>query len=135
MSFREKYLERNRQRMAEMAANDNFDVDEKHEKLPVSDFFKVERVRKMPPCLDLRLADGTFIAVPYSLFSQIAFDPSEGIEISLATEKKILITGRNLHQLYEYLIAFRIRFIQVNIGNDTTDENALFVEGIELVEG
>lgn len=131
MSFREKYLERNRQRMAEMAANDNF---EEHEKLPVSDFFKVERVRKMPPCLDLRMADGSFVAVPYSLVSLISFDPSEGIEIALATEKKVLITGRNLHLIYEYLSAFRVRFIQANIGNDIADEDVLFVEGIEVVE-
>lgn len=131
MSFREKYLERNRQRMAEMVANDNF---EEHEKLPVSDFFKVERVRKMPPCLDLRLADGSFVAVPYSLVSLISFDPSEGIEIVLATEKKVLISGRNLHLIYEYLSAFRIRFIQANIGNDYIDEDALFVEGIEVAE-
>lgn len=131
MSFREKYLERNRQRMAEMAANDNF---EETEKLPVSDFFKVERVRKMPPCLDLRMADGSFIAVPYSHVSLISFDPSEGIEIALATEKKVLVTGRNLHLIYEYLTAFRIRFIQANIGNDCIDEDALFVEGIEVVE-
>ena len=115
--------------MAEFAANDNV---EEFEKLPVSDFFKVERVRKMPPCLDLRMADGSFMAVPYSHFSQVSFNPSEGIEISLATEKKVLISGRNLHQLYEYLIAFRIRFIQANIGNDCADENVLFVEGIEI---
>lgn len=129
MDFREKYRERNRQRLAEFAANDNV---EEFEKLPVSDFFKVERVRKMPPCLDLRMADGSFMAVPYSHFSQVSFNPSEGIEISLATEKKVLISGRNLHQLYEYLIAFRIRFIQANIGNDCADENVLFVEGIEI---
>ena len=127
MDFREKY--RDRQRLAEFAANDNV---EEFEKLPVSDFFKVERVRKMPPCLDLRMADGSFMAVPYSHFSQVSFNPSEGIEISLATEKKVLISGRNLHQLYEYLIAFRIRFIQANIGNDCADENVLFVEGIEI---
>ena len=131
MDFREKYRERNRQRLAEFAANDNV---EEFEKLPVSDFFKVERVRKMPPCLDLRMADGSFMAVPYSHFSQISFNPSEGIEIALATEKKILITGRNLRQIYEYLIAYRIRFIQANIGNDTAYEDALFVDGIEVVE-
>ena len=131
MSFREKYQERNRQRLAEFAANDNYETERK---LPVSDFFGAARVQKMPTCLDLRMADGSFKAVPYSLFSEISFNPSVGIEISLATDKKILITGRNLLQLYEYLVMFRIRFIQANIGNDTTNENALFVEGIELVE-
>jgi hypothetical protein len=129
MSFREKYQERNRLRLAELAANDNSEIEEK---LPVSDFFGVARVQKMPPCLDLRLADGCFKAVPYSHFSEISFDPSEGIEILLATERKILITGRNLHQIYEYLMAYRVRFIQANIGNDTTDEDGLFVEGIEV---
>lgn len=131
MDFREKYRERNRRLLAEIAANDNQD---EFEELPVSDFFKVERVRKMPPCLDLRLADGSFIAVPYSLVSLISFDPSEGIEIALATEKKVVITGRNLHLIYEYLVAFRVRFIQANIGNDTADEEVLFVEGIEVKE-
>lgn len=128
MSFREKYQERNRLRLAELAANDNIDTDEKP---PVSDFFGVAREQKMPPCLDLRLADGCYKAVPYSHFSEISFNPSEGIEILLATEKKILITGRNLHQLYEYLVAYRVRFIQANIGNDTSDEEDLFVGGVE----
>lgn len=131
MDFREKYRERNRQRLAEFAANDN---NEEYEKLPVSDFFKVERVRKIPPCLDLRMADGSFVAVPYSLVSLISFDPSVGIEISLATERKVVIAGRNLHLIYEYLVSFRVRFIQANIGNDTFDEEVLFVEGIEIVE-
>lgn len=131
MSFREKYQERNRLRLAELAANDNIEANEK---LPVSDFFGVVRVQKMPPCLDLRLADGCFKAVPYSHFSEICFDPSEGIEILLATEKKILITGRNLHQLYEYLAAYRVRFIQANIGNDTTDDDELFVGKIIVID-
>lgn len=130
MSFREKYQERNRLRLAELAANDNTETEEK---LPVSDYYGIARVQKMPPCLDLRLADGCFKAVPYSHFSEISFDPSEGIEILLAIEKKVIITGRNLHQLYEYLAAYRVRFIQANIGNDTTPENALFVGGIEVV--
>lgn len=131
MSFREKYQERNRLRLAELAANDNAETDEK---LPVSDFFGVVRVQKMPPCLDLRLADGCFKAVPYSHFSEISFDPSEGIEILLATEKKIIITGRNLHQLYEYLAAYRVRFIQAHIGNDTMEEGGVFVRNITLIE-
>jgi hypothetical protein len=129
MDFREKYKERNRLRLVELAANDNM---EDFEELPESDFFKVERVRKIPSCLDLRLADGSFEAVPYSLVSQISFEPSEGIEISLATEKKVLITGRNLHLIYEYLSAFRVRFIQANIGNDIADEDDLFVDAIEI---
>ena len=131
MSFREKYQERNRLRLAELAANDNTETEEE---LPVSDYYGIARVQKMPPCLDLRLADGCFKAVPYSHFSEIFFDPSEGIEILLATEKKILITGRNLHQLYDYLTTYRVRFIQANIGNDTADEEVLFVSGIEIIE-
>lgn len=131
MDFRERVLGRNKQRLAELVANDN--VDEQ-EKLPISDYFRVVRVRNSPACLDLHLADGSFVAVPYSLVSLISFDPSEGIEISLANEKNVIISGRNLDKIYKYLTNFRVRLIKANIGNDTSDEAITFVENIEIKE-
>jgi hypothetical protein len=42
--------------------------------------------------------------------------------------------GRNLKMLYNYLAAFRVRYIQVNMGNDLTEESELFVNDITIEE-
>ena len=83
-------------------------------------------------CLDLRLRDGNRRAVPYSYFTEINFDADMGIEI-LTTRHRIGITGRNLMQLYDYLVTYRVRYVQANIGNDT-GEDELFVKEIVIDE-
>ncbi len=84
-----------------------------------------------PACLDLRLPDGSRNAVPYAYFVGINYDADKGIEI-LTAHKRIQITGRNLLMLYDYLVAYRLRFVQANIGNDTCDDG-IFIKAI-LVE-
>jgi hypothetical protein len=139
MSFREKLAQRSRERYSELAANDNiggngFTGDNLNgEPLVVSDYFGLDNVKKFPPCIDLRLADGSFRAIPYSYIMEISFEPSEGIEV-ITTTKKITITGRNLHKLYDYLTAYRVRFIKAHVGNDTADEDALVITRIRIEE-
>jgi len=131
MNFQEKI----KQRAKEKEANPDLQDDENSEieTFERSEFFGVDNVRNYPSCLDLRLADGNSKALPYSYISEINFDASEGIEI-LSTTKKIRINGRNLKLLYNFLVAFRVKYIQSNIGNDLTDEKALFVKEIIIEE-
>ena len=84
--------------------------------------------RDSPVCIDLRLADGSRKAIPYSYFTEINFETEAGIEI-LTASKRILITGRNLLALYENLTRYRVRYVQTDIGTDT-QEDGLFVENI-----
>ena len=83
-------------------------------------------------CLDLRLPKGVRRAFPYAFITEIAYDLDAGIDI-LTQRKKITIVGRNLSKLFDHLIAFRVRYIQANIGNDP-DEDGLFVKEILIEE-
>lgn len=83
-------------------------------------------------CLDLRLPRGVRRAFPYAFVTEISYDLDAGIDI-LTQRKKITIIGRNLSKLYDHLIAYRVRYIQANIGSDP-DEDGLFVKEILIVE-
>ena len=109
------------------------DSDNGLESIPQSNYFGVESIRNFTPCINLRLSSGDFKALPYSYILEINFVASEGIEI-LTSTKRILITGRNLKLLYNYLTSFRVRYIQANIGKDLAEENSLFVKGIQIEE-
>lgn len=97
-----------------------------------SDYFAVERVKSLPVCLDLRLSNGAHKALPYSYFTEMNFSTETGIEI-FTSGKRIKITGRNLSKLFDYLVAYRVRYIQANVGNDQP-ENGLFVKEIIIEE-
>ncbi len=65
---------------------------------------------------------------------ELLFDATDGIEI-IATTKRIKITGRNLGLLFDYLVAFRVRFIKMHTGSDFgVDDGGLFVGGILIEE-
>ncbi len=130
MNFTDKLKDRLKEKNEEQV----FDNGEKefNETFEKSPFYGIEQVRNMPSCIDFRFRE-SYKAVPYSFILEISYDPSEGIEITTTT-KKILITGRNLKLLYSYLTSFRVRFIQENIGNDLTEEKALFVKDIKIEE-
>lgn len=83
-------------------------------------------------CLDLRLPRGVRKAFPYAFITEISYDIDAGIDI-LTQNKKITIIGRNLSKLFDHLIAYRVRYIQVNIGSDP-DEGGLFVKEILIGE-
>lgn len=125
MTFRER-LEQEYAGVNNQAANNN---DPEFEGFD-SDFFGIDNIKSYPACLDLRLSDGNRKAVPYSFIQEINFDPTYGIEIT-ATTKKIIITGRDLGKLYDYLTSFRTRYIQTHLGTDA-NETGLFVEKINI---
>lgn len=124
MDFRQR-LEQSRVHL--VGANDPAD-----EKEPITcNYFASERGAN-PSCLDLRFADGNRIAFPYSFVTGISFDGDLGIEI-LTTQKCITIKGRNLMALYEALVAYRVRYVQADLGTDTQDDG-LFVATISVEE-
>lgn len=94
-------------------------------------FFGIEPNQKFPTTLDLRFSNGNCKAIPYTYISEIDFIPSEGIEIT-ALGRKFRITGRNLRKLYDFILKYRVRFIQANIGEDMAEDNELFVSSIEI---
>lgn len=94
------------------------------------EYFATDRVKTCPPCLELRLSQGTRKALPYSYVTEIGFDNEAGIEICTGS-KKITITGRNLAKLFECLVNYRVRYVQAHIGNDL-NEDGLFVKEIVI---
>ena len=127
MNFRDR-IERTRENQGKVAtANDN-----EQEESFNSDYFGIENLRNSLACLDLRLADGNRKALPYSYIMEINFDASEGIEI-ISSGKQVKITGRDLGRLYDYLIVYRVRYIQENAGTDV-NETGLFIKAIEINE-
>ena len=96
-----------------------------------SDFFAKSNTGSVPACLDLRFTNGRRRALPYSYFTEMNFDNEKGIEI-FTNSKRIVITGRSLSTLFDYLVNYRVRYVQANIGNDPKEEG-LFVQDI-LIE-
>jgi hypothetical protein len=124
MDFRQR-LEQSR---VQMVTSDASDEQEDQSACP---YFAADR-SKSPICLELRLPDGGRKAIPYAYFTEINFDADEGIEI-LTTQKRINITGRRLSRLFDYLVTYRVRYVQADVGNDI-QEDGLFVEGILIEE-
>ena len=127
MNFRERIEQRRNNQFLTEPANDN-QQDESFE----TDYFGIENIRNHLPCIDLRPADGTRKAIPYIHVHELNFDATDGIEIITST-KRITITGRDLFKLYDYLAAFRVKYIQANIGTDANQEG-LFVKEIKIEE-
>ncbi len=122
MDFRQR-LEQGRLRLAGDDTASEMGTD------GVCPYFSTDKT-KSPACLDLRLSCGNHIALPYSYFTEMIFNTETGIEIHTA-DKKINIVGRNLIQLFDHLIAYRVKFIQANIGGDL-NEDGLFVKEIMI---
>lgn len=104
---------------------------EELEQFTPSPFFGYENVKNSTACLEFRLANGVSKGLPYSYLLEINYHASEGIEV-IFTTKKAIITGRNLRQLYLFLLAFRVKYIKANVGNDITEESAMFVKDIKI---
>lgn len=122
MDFRQR-LEQNRTRLVDS------DPPAEQEDRVSSPYYATDR-GGMPSCLDLRLQDGVRKALPYAYFTEINYDIDNGIEI-ITTGKRISILGRNLTSLFEQLVAYRVRFVQANIGSDA-NEDGLFVKAIKV---
>lgn len=132
MNFRDKLAARVQENQIQAIPAVKSEVEQEVFDIPNrSPFYGVENVRNHPSCLDLRLSNGCFLALPYAYFIELSYSPSDGIHI-LSTTKRISIIGRNLQELYRYLVSYRINYVQANIGNDLSDSNSLFVRGIEV---
>jgi len=125
MSFQER-IEKARQNQGKtLPANNNEQAEDY-----AGEYYGIENIRNHLACIDMRLTDGSRKALPYSYIMEINFEPSEGIEIVTAN-KYIKITGRDLSRLYDYLIVYRVRYIQASMGMDGNEEG-IFVEGITI---
>lgn len=126
MNFRER-LEQSRERQGN---NTEAIITAELEEGFSCEYFAIDNIKSLPACLDFRMPDGNRIAIPYSFVTEIYLDISEGILIS-TTSKKIKITGRDLSKLYDYLVAYRVRFVSANIGTDIEDDG-LFIKEITI---
>ncbi len=134
MSFRDKLAQKIQEREQNHSDLDSStQTNEVVEAFEKSSFYGLENVRNSVYCIDLRLSNGSYKALPYSHLVEFSFSPSDGIEI-LTTTQKVKITGRNLLTLYHFLAAYRVKYIQANIGNDLTEQKALFVREIKIEE-
>ncbi len=75
-------------------------------------------IRDRALSLELRLANGNIVAVPYHTIERFEFDPSEGIVLTVAGSK-IRLQGRNLNaemrpaiRLFEGLTRHRVPWIR-----------------------
>ena len=105
MNFRDRVLSGRGMTMAD-TVNDNLVAP-----IVKSDCFGIESIRNLPACIDFRFESGDRYALPYSLITGINYDKSEGIEI-ITPPNKMLIKGYNLTQLYDYLVLYRVKYIQ-----------------------
>ena len=128
MNFRDR-LEQSRERLG---SNTEAIIAAGMEEGFCCEYFATDNIKSLPACLDLRFPTGKRKAIPYSFFTEIDFDSEEGIEITTST-KKIKITGRDLYKLYDFLAAFRVRYIQAKIGDDL-DDDGLCVNEIVIEE-
>ena len=127
MNFREKIEQSREKQDNSILSGTNSELEDDY----VCEFFATDNIKSLPACLDLRLPNGSRKALPYSYFTEIDFDTESGIEITTTT-KKVKITGRDLSKLFDYLVAYRVRYITTNIGTDI-EETGLSVKEI-LIE-
>jgi len=124
MNFRDK-LEQGRERLGNKT---EAIIAAEMEEGFACEYFATDNIKSLPACLDLRLPDGKRKAIPYTFVTEINFDADSLIEITTTT-KQIKISGRDLTKLYDFLVAYRVRYIQADFGNDMNDDG-LFVEKI-----
>ncbi|CAN5819525.1 hypothetical protein BH10BAC2_BH10BAC2_27080 [soil metagenome] len=133
MNFQDRVAQKQQERSSPGTTDLHNEAEINVEQFEHSHYFGIDQLRNHPSCIDLRLADGTFKALPYTYILEINYAPSEGIEI-ITTSKRVSIKGRNLKLLYHYLTAYRVKFIQANIGNDLEEEKLLFVRELKIEE-
>lgn len=124
MHYKEIIEQRKREKQNNPVPANNNEAEESFN----NDYFGVESIRNLPACIDFRLADGDFIAIPYTLLTGINYIPDKGIEITYAN-CSVKILGYNLRQLYYYLALYRVRYVQVSMG-----QNIEFSEHIQVTE-
>ncbi len=83
--------------------------------------------------LDIGLKTGDAEAFAYSYLMNLKFIRSKGLTLTF-TKAQVFITGRNLEQLYAFLLRHRVTWVQE--GNEAESmevaENSPFIESIEI---
>jgi len=96
-------------------------------------------IRERAVMLELRRKDGNILAVGYGFLDKVAFDPSEGITLSVAGQK-IRLKGRNLNaevrptiRLFEGIARHRIPWIREADHHEglTAADGAPVVDGMD----
>ncbi len=127
MTFRDR-LEQGRERPNKTEAIIAAEIEDGYS----CDYFATDNIKSLPACLELRLPDGKSEGLPYSLITRLTYNTDSGILIK-SSVINVKITGRFLRKLYDYLTAYRVRFIQGNTGTDP-EEDELFVNEITIEE-
>lgn len=81
--------------------------------------------------LELRTKEGLREAFPYSYMTRAVYDPTTGITIYVA-DVTVVVKGRNLENIYHYLLANRLNYLQEDYSGNDVENNDLFVEAIEI---
>lgn len=129
MHYKEIIEQRKREKLNNPIPANNNEAEESFN----NDYFGVESIRNLPACIDYRLADGDFVAIPYSILAGINYNPDKGIEITYAN-CSVRINGYNLRQLYYYLALYRVRYVQIALGQTLEVNENIVITGIEINE-
>ncbi len=83
--------------------------------------------------LDVGLKTGDAEAFAYSYLMSVRFIRSKGLVLTF-TNAKVSITGRNLEQLYAFLLRHRVSWLQVGNQAESMEvaEDSPFIESIEI---
>ena len=127
MHYKEIIEQRKREKVNNPVPANNNEAEESFN----NDYFGVESIRNLPACIDYRLADGDFVAIPYSLLTGINYNPDKGIEITYANYS-VKIIGFNLRQLYYYLALYRVRYVQASMGQNIDFNDHIQVTQIDI---
>ena len=100
----------------------------------IQNAYGLEKDRLNVFMLDVRQKNGDRTALPYSYFTAFRFDKSGNLVLE-HTAYHITISGRNLDELYGYLLNHRVIFVQEEDPKyDTVEESATFIEKIVVQE-
>ncbi len=80
---------------------------------------------------ELRTRDGRRSAMPYSYVTRADFNPDNGIEVYVSNVL-VLIKGRNLDDIYSYLLQNRLMWIREDSSGTDLGEEDVFVESLEV---
>ena len=127
MHYKEIIEQRKREKVNNPVPANNNEAEESFN----NDYFGVESIRNLPACIDYRLADGDFVAIPYSLLNGINYNPDKGIEITYAN-CSVRVIGYNLRQLYYYLALYRVRYVQIAYGQSLEVNENIVITSIEI---
>lgn len=82
---------------------------------------------------ELRTRDGKRSAYPYSYMTRAEFNPNGGIAIFVSSAV-VEIKGRGLEAIFTYLLQNRLTWVKEDSSGMDTDEEAVFVESVEVKE-